>query len=139
MPFWIIFTIESGRTAPPCIPLPKILSIPKLPKAETAPVAKCGAILETPLVKKGVNFSREVHKLHPCLIDFLIEDLEKEISAPVLFFLAFCNFAICLGESNNSSFPLKEFFPSRNFKADPSLIAFASLAFCPWDKFTLYS
>ena len=83
MPFWIIFTIESGRTAPPCIPLPKILSIPKLPKADMAPVPRCGATFETPFVKKGVNFSREVHKLPPCLIDFLIADLEKEISAPV--------------------------------------------------------
>ena len=115
------------------MPFPKILSIPKLPKADNAPVAKCGATFETPFVKNGVNFSREVHKLPPCFTDFLIEDLENEISAPVLFFLAFCNFAICLGERNNSSFPLKEFLLSLNFKAEPSLIAFASLAFCPWD------
>ena len=88
-------------------------------------------LLKPPLSKMESNFSREVHKLPPCFTDFLIEDLENEISAPVLFFLAFCNFAICLGERNNSSFPLKAFFPSLNFKAEPSLIAFASLAFLP--------
>ena len=76
----------------------------------------------------------------PCLTDFLIEDLENEISTPLLFRLAFLVILqFVWGKEAIHHFHSKHFFPSRNFKADPSRIAFASLAFCPWDKFTLYS
>ena len=38
------------------IPLPKILSIPTLPRAETAPVANAGTAFKIPFTAKGNNF-----------------------------------------------------------------------------------
>ena len=84
MPFCSIFTAESGR-----IPFPKNLSIPKLPNADNAPLARCGATFDTPFVTNGAKEIREDQRLPPCFTAFLICVFDILISAPVFFVLLF--------------------------------------------------
>ena len=70
-----------------CIPLPNILSIPKLPKAETAPVAKAGTAFVNPFTANGNTFASKLASVEkrfpPCFATFLIFVLLILISAPV--------------------------------------------------------
>ena len=55
---------------PDCSPLPKILSIPRLPSADNAPVASAGATFDTPFIAEGTALvpseNRDDHRLPPC-------------------------------------------------------------------------
>ena len=59
-----------------CIPLPNILSIPKLPRADTAPVAKAGTAFVKPFTAYGNTLAPRLASVEkrfpPCLATFLI-------------------------------------------------------------------
>lgn len=79
------------------IPFPNSLSIPRLPKAETAPVASAGTALEILFTARGSTFAprdaRDVNKFPQCLTDLVICVLLIFISVPVPFAIDFLYFS----------------------------------------------
>ena len=76
---------------------PNSLSTPRLPRAETAPVAKAGTAFEIPFIAYGSTLAprdaSDVNKFPPCFTDFLICVFDIFISVRVPFatdFVLFC-------------------------------------------------